>query len=433
MYRYLPYVPFRPKLGGSAAGPTEDTRTREWLENSPEDHAENTSTGTGGGDVAAPLNPHFKTLLQLPARSSVTSLAIVHYPGSNSVVGKGGPAPDPAGMNTGNVIMDDILLSGQGESEEHGCRLHGSAEMYPSSGGRLEALRRAHDYGSAEGVYVVVGLEAGGFEVMRLSSRRPGTRFFDLVDDPSHNTADGDHRAEGHPYEDHGWGENHPRCGEECFEAQRFPAMTSNSVACTAAAASVANIGVGKGDPALETCPIRLEDGQDLRRPGESERVEGNLGGRRGASSAFCDWRVPVEKDAAVPRALLGEQGWGLVVDMARATSVARTSATVGNPPGSVAATPTGTPPLARPFLGGSGWGTFQGKDAAAGIGGSADSEEGDEQAFAFCLSGRCVGYCRVVSTAEGLPRWRVVWTKQTEAGSNNIKYFMVGTSFVCV
>lgn len=356
--------------------------------------------------MAAPLNPHFKSLLQLPARSSITSLAIVHYPGSNSVIGKTGPAPDPTGINTGNVIIDDILLSDQGESEEQrGCSLHGSAE-YISSGERLEASLRAHDHYSAEGVYVVVGLEAGGFEVMRLSSRRPGTRFFDLVDDPSDNTADGDNLAEEHPYEDHRFGENHPRCGDECFEAKKVPAMTSNSVACTAASAFVANIGFGEGDPALETCPIRLEDGL----------IEGNLGGRRGASSSFCDWRVPVEKNATVPRALLGEQGWGLVVDMVRATSVARTSATVGNPPGSLAATPTGTPPLARPFLGGSGWGAFHGKDGAAEIGG-ADGEEGDERAFAFCLSGRCVGYCRVVSTAEGLPRWRVIWTRQTEAG----------------
>lgn len=368
--------------------------------------------------MAAPLKPHFKSLLQLPARSSITTLAIVHYPGSNSVEGKSGPAPDPAGMN---VVMDDILLSGHEESEEQGRSLHGSGETHTSSGGKLEASRGAHDYDCAEGVYVVVGLEAGGFEVMRLSSRRPGTRFFDLVDGPSENAADGDNRAE-YPYEGHRCGENHPRCGVEGFEAQGLPAMTSSSVTGTAAAASIANIGVGEGDPALETCPVRLEDGQDARRSRGSEPLGGDPGGRRGASSALRDWRVPVEKNAAVPRALLGEQGWGLVVDLAGATSVARTSATAGNPPGSVAATPTGTPPLARTFLGGSGWGTFHAKDGAAGIGGGSDSEEGDEQAFAFCLSGRCVGYCRVVTTAEGLPRWRVVWTKQTEAGIFYIK-----------
>ena len=392
----------------------EEVRRREWPEQSP--------TDTEKPGVTVQLNPRFKSLLQLPARGPVTSLAIVHLPetdGTAPTSEKSGPGPTDSGINhgaCGGLTAQDELGGRYGFGHRCSGETRNSGGLGSSQ--RPECAESATGY-SAEGVYVAIGIEVGGVEVVRLSRRRPGSRFLELVD-PSGRS---DEASEGDDHRD-----GPPRAREEVPDEVPVGEAKphSNEIQARGSVVSRGPAAIGAemrgGDHAREDPPLRRPDAQQGDRSRESDPPLFSWTAGRGRSelvpSAQRSWRVPVEKTAAVPRALGSEHGWGLVVGLAASVGTAVTASA----PDPAAVTPTGTVPPSRVFPEASRWGSGRhATERASGVGsgrcGGEVGKDDDEQAFAVCLSGRCVGSCRVVSTVEGLPRWRVVWTKQTEVG----------------
>lgn len=341
----------------------------------------------------------------------MTSLSIVYYPDTPAVVSAEAAialraATAPA--DEGEVGAAPSPPAEDSREGEHGT----GGDALGSSGSRriLAAAAATGTEPSPAGVYVAVGLEEGMVEMMRLSSRRAGTRLFDLVD-PSRRSEHGSSSPSNasnptsaalvHGAPSHGTSDSaaDPH-GPETPHAEACTAEPDENAAATGTA--------GGGDDGRFS--LRIWDPTNEAPEGAAQAGETFRGTRRSS----CDWRVPADKTGPALHALLGGDGGGLVVGLAASSPAVASVAATSNP----------TTPLSRAFSRRPRWGWGRASEGAAtgraGVvaGASGVSTEGEEgeQSFGVCTWDGRVGCCHLVAGADGHPQWRIAWTKQTEA-----------------
>eukprot|EP00752_Nemacystus_decipiens_P009212 g8228.t1 len=341
-----------------------------------------------------PLSPHLKTLVELKAQDAVTSLSIVYVAETASALSASPPS-------RADAIADGAAEAAApaAQADEHGSEKGDRGSPVAREGSNQETTEAEKvEAASAAGVYVAAGLETGVVEVLRLSSRREGTRVFDLVkasersdrmsssqdppapsrpanEDPDtagempgdgNNAGGGDHNA------------NEPPCGVD-------PDRSSSS--------QVAGTADGRlADPRLD----REESGpadQSAPPPGV-----GTTATQGAMASVLCGWHVPPECKSS--------DSWtcrGLVVGLS--------DAGLGTAP--IAGTPRTQ--LDGAFGKAVRWGRGKSGESAGGRGGGRTVGGDEQQMFAVCTMDGCIRCCQVVSNAEGQPRWKKLWTRQTK------------------
>lgn len=299
---------------------------------------------------------------------------------------------------------------------------------------------------SAAGVYVAVGLAMGGLEVMRVSSRRLGSRFFDLVDLSEQETAtarrchatrnSGDDRRGGG-----GRGSESVAAvvgtSKESIQNQdikeesesgtpRSPVVSKAEVTFTADGKSDLP-GDKKSDSdggSHDSGPVRLETAP-IPQEEEAEAVIAIEAVKPTARPAVRSWRVPLDVNGSYPSSLFTQDGHALVLGLVNSETAASAAATTNAAKPSASA-PSGSTSTGMPRWrwGRSGEGMSAGPEAEGNSsslgglsnrGGGETEADNEDEAFAVCTSDGCVGCCRVVCTPEGLPQWRVLWMRQAE------------------
>ena len=363
------------------------------------------------GAEPVPLSPRLKTLLELKAQDAVTSLSILYVPetgtaavapvSATSRADSAGPTAAAAAATATQVI------------ERYNARVDGGS---PDAGlSKPDSATEQLEAPSAAGVYVSVGLETGAVEVMRLSIRRAGTRAFNLVsasgrsDRMSSSSAAGSRpvnsdspAVDGEPSGDgiisgRGGGDYDPNerlRGEELASAAAVAATVEvvEGESSTAAVASGGTIGEGLA------ARLRLDRGDSGLPEPEILRAAA------AAASVLGGWHVPADCN--------GYDSWkgrGLVVGFS--------DTGLGTAP--FAATPQ--TPLDRTFGAAAaaprwGWGKATGESVSGRSGSRAGGGNEQQPVFAVCTMDGCVRCCQVVSTAEGQPQWKQLWTRQTKA-----------------
>ena len=425
-------------------------------------------------DTLRPLNPHFRTLLELRAGGAVTSLSIVHYPEMAAVPpadAEGTPRPPAAAAAAAAALAEGSSDHSEDEDgsptgrppsaldQSEGC----DNRCIFDSGSKLRARdgRQTSDStsevaatvepkpepepgleASAAGVYVAVGLETGAAEVVRLSRRRAGTRLFDLVDTtarsserlPSAWEAVGSGAADGGGGKSGGGGGDAggsgssgsalsdlkhpghagkpPEPSEGCLGG-KSPAGEQGEGRISVASAG----GGGDSDDEDGVASLRL-DGEKIETE-EGARSAATAAGPP-ATSAWCGWRVPadIDDDGPGPHSSRGWEGPGLVVGLSNPADAAAAAVAAAAAYSSASFAVTPNTPLLNMSAGVRRWGWGRASEVTAGGGGArggVGEGEDEDRMFAVCTLDGVVRCCQVVSTAGGQPRWRTMWTRKTK------------------
>lgn len=362
------------------------------------------------------MSPHLKTLVELKAQDAVTSLSIVYVPETAPV------------LNTGTLSRADSVAAGAGEAEaatavaaaaaaaaaqadENGSERGDRGSPIAREGSNQEDTEAEKvEAASPAGVYVAAGLETGVVEVLRLSSRREGTRVFDLVraserSDRMSSSLDAPTASrsvdEGPDTTDEAAGGSNDVVGGD-HDANEPPdgGNPERSAPGTTGERSLSFQVTGAADD--RSAPPRLD--REGSGPAEHSAAlpEAPTAATSGpTASVLCGWHVPAECKSSE-----SWTGRGLVVGFS--------DTGLGTAPFA------GTPrtPLDRAFgkAPRRGWG--KAGESVGGRGGGRTAGGDEQQVFAVCTMDGCVRCCQVVSNAEGQPRWKKLWTRQTKASS---------------
>lgn len=354
-----------------------------------------------------PLSPHLKTLLELKAQDAVSSLSIVYVPETATVVPSAtttsradSVAAAGAEAEVGAAAQADESGSERGD---RGSAVAGEAHLRST---REAAEAEKAETASAAGVYVAAGLETGVVEVLRLSSRREGTRVFDLVRasersdqlSPSQETAAAFRPVDEGPDVGEASGDSLSQAVSGDYGANERPRAAETGTGERGSSSQVVGM---VGDRAARLRLDREEAGLAERSFPPGATTAAAAAATAGPmASALCGWHVPAECNS--PESWAGR---GLVVGFS--------DTGLGNAPFDRMP----RTPLDRSFGKAPRWGWGKAGDSAGGRSGWRGTRGGDEQqVFAVCTMDGCVRCCQVVSTAEGQPRWKKVWTRQTKA-----------------
>lgn len=242
----------------------------------------------------------------------------------------------------------------------------------------------------AAGGYVVVGLETRAVEVMRLSSRRAGTRVLDLVS--ASERSDRLSSPCDAAVSRHGTGHD-PVVGDAPGEEISRPAGEDQDSNERLRGEMLASQPAEDRDSASQASgPAESRQGPPSPDRNTSLPEESVLPG-----TVLCGWHVPADSTSSA-----AWTGRGLVVGFSDTDA------------GASAFAPTPRSPLDHAFTKTPrlGWGKA---NDSVGARSACWADGGDEQLFAVCTMDGCVRCCRVVSAAEGQPQWTNLWTRQTK------------------
>lgn len=351
-----------------------------------------------------PLSPHLKTLVELKAQDAVTSLSIVYVPETAAV------------LNPSTISRADSVAAGAAEADAAaaGAQADENVSEKGDRGGRVaregsnpEASEASEaekiEAASAAGVYVAAGLETGVVEVLRLSSRREGARVFDLVrasERSDRMSSSLDAPAASRPVDEGpdipGEASGESNVGGDNGASER-PRGNPEMLASAIGDRNFSSQAHGPVDD--RPAPPRLDRGESglaeqiAALPGATAATAGPM------ASALCGWHVPAECTSSE-----SWTGRGLVVGFS--------DTELGTTPFA------GTPrtPLDRAFGKAPRWGWGKAGEGTGGRSGVRTRGGDEQQVFAVCTMDGCVRCCQLISNAEGQPRWKHLWTRQTKA-----------------
>lgn len=348
--------------------------------------------------VPVPLSPHLKTLLELKARDAVTSLSLVYVPETATDSVAAGAADAEAATTAAAAAQ---ASESAGDRGGHGSPIH--REVSNPEATETDKV----DAASAAGVYVAAGLETGVVEVLRLSSRREGTRTFDLVRasersdrmfSPLDAAAASPRPVDERPDTGQASGDGLVGGGDRDANNERPRGGYPERSASGASERNVSPQAAGTvGDS-----PARLRlDREGSRLAEQSAGLPEATTAATAAptASAFCGWHVPAEDKASE-----SWTGRGLVVGFS--DTGLGTAPFAGTP-----RTPLDRTYGKAPRLG---WG--KAGESGGGRSGRRTTGADEHQVFAACTMDGCVRCCQVTSNVEGQPRWKRLWTRQTKA-----------------
>ncbi|CAM9136944.1 unnamed protein product [Scytosiphon promiscuus] len=350
---------------------------------------------------SAPLSPHLKTLLELKAQDAVTSLSVVHVPETPlvppatviSCVPASGAATSTSPAQPDGMV--DHAGGDRGIPTIHSVMEHqrpdtGGVSPLVKSTTKLEGHEQREATHSA-GVYVAVGLETRAVEVMRLSSRRAGTRVLDLVSAS----------------------ERSDRLSSPCDEAASSRGTSHGPLTFDLSGNDFSRIA---GDDKDSNDHLRGEKlaSQSAEDRDSASQASGEVGNRQACSPVDRDTSPPEE--GLLPGTVLC--GWHVPADSSSSDEWTGRGLVVGfsDPePGASPFAPTPRSPLDHTFTKAPKWGWGKTSDSV-GARSTCWADRGDEQqVFAVCTMDGCVRCCRIVSTSEGQPQWTSLWTRQTK------------------
>eukprot|EP00903_Cladosiphon_okamuranus_P011768 g11062.t1 len=349
-----------------------------------------------------PLSPHLKTLVEIKAQDAVTSLSIVYVPETPNVLPSSTLSrADSAGADA----AEEAAAAAAVAPGEYGNELGDHVSSMTREGSNQEVTEAEKvEIASAAGVYVAAGLETGVVEVIRLSSRREGTRVFDLVraserSDRMSSSLDAQaaSRSVDEKPDNTGEAPGDGKVGGNRDANDRPRDDSESSPSGGKGERNVSPQGIGTADdrtarPLLDREGSGLVD-QSAALPGAATAsTSGPM------ASILCRWHVPA--------ACKSSESW-----IGRGLVVGFLDTGLGTPPFA------GTPrtPLDRGFGKAPRWGWGKAGEGTGGRSGGRAAGGGGQQVFAVCTMDGCVRCCQVVSNAERQPRWKNLWTRQTK------------------